>query len=221
MFCIENKITCVTFNYDDIFDEALWSHEQSQYWHPDMGYGFFCRPSELCLGEASIFNSHTSMHLLKLHGSVNWRIKRGSLRPYAIDAVVHHQSWYPKFPRSVDYDEADILLHLEPDPFIVPPVLVKTAIVQQPILRVIWTLAYQTLSQAEEVSFIGYSLPITDIAASFLFSEALNHLPPSQIKVVNKSDTVREAYLRVFPDLNEGQFYIRDALDWCSQLTGR
>lgn len=76
--CIRKHSTCITFNYDDIIDEALWafnrSYETSGAWSPDWGYGFPCRMSETCVRDtpAEIADSD-AMLLLKLHGSLNWR----------------------------------------------------------------------------------------------------------------------------------------------------
>jgi hypothetical protein len=48
-FVLKQKASIVTFNYDDVFDQALWEvqrvtsniHQSAAYWHPDGGYGFF------------------------------------------------------------------------------------------------------------------------------------------------------------------------------------
>ena len=55
--CVNKNITCITFNYDDVLDQALWEvnqvrrgnpgNTQQKYWHPDGGYGFFIRPSSV------------------------------------------------------------------------------------------------------------------------------------------------------------------------------
>lgn len=54
-WCIENKADCISFNYDDFLDDALYSHNPKDdfhaalssdlFWHPNSGYGFFCRPA--------------------------------------------------------------------------------------------------------------------------------------------------------------------------------
>src|SRR5271156_1528665 len=46
----ESGASIITFNYDDIVDQALFEiHEPDSpdphHWHPDGGYGFFCEPS--------------------------------------------------------------------------------------------------------------------------------------------------------------------------------
>ncbi|MGB2694852.1 MAG: hypothetical protein WBD55_06640, partial [Dehalococcoidia bacterium] len=100
-YCLSHRITCVTFNYDDLLDQALWEvHRQTTvsegtYWHPDGGYGFFCRPSESCIRDSDVFMDRPPMLLLKLHGSINWRPKLGYRQPYGVDAIVHEEEWLP------------------------------------------------------------------------------------------------------------------------------
>lgn len=237
-YCVSNGFTCITFNYDDILDQALWEDQNIHlpppegplYWHPDGGYGFFCKPSQTCIREMPVYKDVCSMLLLKLHGSVNWQIRRGYQPPYTIDAIVHHQSWYPPAPAEylpeelyIDYES--IKNHLENEPFIVPPVLTKSDLVEQPILRLVWSLAYKELSEAEQVIFAGYSLPITDLASSFLFSEALGNLAHASIRIVNlaenevKKQEIRECYKRIFSDIGNEQFDFRGVLEWSRKLT--
>ena len=104
-YCVENEITCITFNYDDSFDEVLWRVKRvryldddtdRKYWHPDGGYGFFCRPSPLLVregGRGSVVMDKTSMYLLKLHGSMNWRLRLGCPQPVMADWLVHDECW--------------------------------------------------------------------------------------------------------------------------------
>ena len=53
----------------------------------------------------------------------------------------------------------------------------KSGLLTEPVLRLVWTLALETLTTAKKVTFIGYSFPSTDLAARTLFSEALRDLP--------------------------------------------
>ena len=243
-YAVSRSVDCITFNYDDTLDEALWSVTRNfnvldePYWHPDGGYGFFCYNSMICIeAPENISMDVSSPLLLKLHGSVNWRPKRGSPRPYAIDAIVHHQRWFPILdpgegreflppnsrPRSIptDFTMLRIEQHLEAEPFLVPPVLMKTDLVRQPILRLVWSAGYDSLRQASEVIFVGYSMPITDLAAHYLFAEALDGLPRSKIEVVNPTndfDRLVENYRRVFGDVTEVVFTRQDALAWIKTL---
>lgn len=73
--------------------------------------------------------------------------------------------------------------------------------------------------------FIGYSLPLTDIAAGFLFREGLRHL--DHAKAITVVDFARDepqrtakisgllaAYRNVFPDITPGQFELVGAEQW-------
>ena len=114
--------------------------------------------------------------------------------------------------------------HFEPDPFIIPPVLDKTALSNEPVLQVVWSLAKETLCRASRVYFVGYSMPVTDMAASFLFNESLDgksHI----IRVINQAtseeneEQVRSAYRRVFPKLKDDQFEVDGALKWAQEVS--
>jgi len=233
-YCVNSRVTCITTNYDDLLDEALYEVSDvsnirgvpdKPYWHPDGGYGFFCRPSYSTVQDTDVFmDVSVSMHLLKLHGSINWRPRRGSQQPHTVDAVMHHEPWF-RAEGGYEVTDRDVVhLHLDPEPFIVPPVLLKSAILEQPILRLVWHLAYRALFQASRVAFIGYSLPMTDIAVNHLFFEALNLLPRSTIDVVNlasdKADRnrIRESYEYVFGQIPAKQFSFDGALEWSRKL---
>ena len=232
--CVEEEIICITFNYDDVLDKALWEvkevigtpNNKKKYWHPDGGYGFYCQPSNACIENISHGMDETSMYLLKLHGSINWKIRKGSIQPYSLNALVHHQKWLPLITYSGipinDKQRIDIERHLKKISIIVPPLLTKEVLVNEPVLRLIWSLAFDALKNAEQVVFVGYSLPITDIASGFLFSEAI---PKScEIKVVNiaskedEKSSIREAYKKIFPNIKDNCFEFIGALDWTKNL---
>jgi hypothetical protein len=234
-WCINNDADCISLNYDDFLDHALWSiggelEEPSygKYWHPNSGYGFFCRPASTCIWDHNILMRSSSMILLKLHGSINWRIKLGASDPYQVDSILHFGNWYPPIYTSMkQIDRAAVEKHLDPKCLIVLPVLLKSDLVQQPVLRRIWTEAYNRLIGADRVIFIGYSMPRTDIATGFLFGEALRK--KHDITVVNYIKTALpeceerdrnsliSAYQSVIPALKEDQFNFKGALPWINQ----
>jgi hypothetical protein len=230
--CVNDGIICVTFNYDDVFDEYLWNVRPvyttvaDPYWHPDGGYGFFCRPSSSCVADINTFKDRSSMTLLKLHGSVNWRVRRGSSAPISIDDIVHDEDWFkPQYPNP-NYDHSDIVNHLESEPFIVPPVLTKSILTREPVLRLLWHLAHDELLGVKRVVFVGYSFPPTDMAARFLFTETI--LPDvSEIRVVNYATdedaekSVMDSYRSVFPNLETKHFDFRGAVVWADEFIER
>jgi hypothetical protein len=213
---LKERIICITFNYDDVLDQALWLASrhvpQAFAWDPDNGYGFLCKGPASLLG-GSVYASNTTMtYLLKLHGSLNWRPLLGATRPYAVGAMCHAAQWYDDTDEILD-------LHLEREPFIVPPVLQKQAVSQEPVMRFIWTLASGILRSATQVTFIGYSLPPTDLASRFLFRESIRK---ADVKVVNldahRAGLQRE-YRDVFPNLRDRDFVRKDAMQWCLEVS--
>ena len=219
-YCAEAGATCMTFNYDQYLDEALYA---SRRWNPSWGYGFFCRPAADAVSRDSPEHDQLSEFLLlKLHGSVNWRPRLGYSDPVALDAIVHHDAMslisHRLHPRDV------VARHLEPEPVIVPPVLSKSGLGSQPALRIVWKQAFERLSAAGAVTFIGYSFPPTDIAAQVLFAEALGDLPPADIRVVGlKADeqgqqTLKSRYRDVFGEIPDSCFFFDGAADWLRSL---
>ena len=219
-YCAETGATCVTFNYDSYLDEALYA---SGRWNPSWGYGFFCRPAADVVSRDSPEHDRPSEFLLlKLHGSVNWRPRLGYAEPVALDAIVHHDAMslisHRLHPRDV------VARHLEPEPVIVPPVLSKSGLGAQPALRVVWKQAFEYLSAADAVTFVGYSFPPTDIAAQVLFAEALGDLPPTDIRVVDlKADeqdqrSLKARYRSLLGEIPDDCFCFDGAVDWLRSL---
>lgn len=232
--CVDKGVTCITFNYDDVLDQALWEvkplqkanpwHVPPRHWHPDGGYGFFIRPSSVAVHESVTYMNITSMLLLKLHGSINWYPRKGERPPYNLDALHHTEDWFTRDSDIFIPPKEMITRHFEPDPFIIPPVLDKTILSTEPVLQVIWSLAKETLNRASTVYFVGYSVPVTDLAASFLFSESLEN-KSHIIHVVNQAtqdehkEQIRSAYRKVFPKLKDDQFEFDGALKWAKEVS--
>ena len=227
--CLAGPIDCISFNYDDVLDEALYVVSRAPYlspgrqWHPDAGYGFLCPSAQAYAHRRGPAANSSSLQLLKMHGSINWRIALGAQHPYGLDAIVHDETWVDSPMDLEPLAKEQVDDHLEGEPFIVPPILAKSSLVEQPILRRIWSFAYRTLAQADRVIFIGYSLPLTDIAAGFLFRESLVRRPRPEVTVVNHGvdeksrAALRGSYRNVIPWLADDQFDFRGAMHWSQE----
>jgi len=121
-FCVNQRCSCISFNYDDLLDEALWAVKSARgndtsypYWHPDGGYGFFCKPSETIVEHLPTYCDDAETLLLKLHGSINWRLRLGAGNASGIDSIVHHETWLPPAGGS-PYELIERHLEREPTP---------------------------------------------------------------------------------------------------------
>ena len=214
-YCATNSC-CITFNYDDFLDEAL---ARTYRWNPYWGYGFYCPSSLDAISGFDHASLGSGLLLLKLHGSLNWRPKLGYASPMALGSITHHHDW-----SGVSRQFAQIGSHLEREPVIVPPVLSKSGLVEQPVLRLVWSRAFTELATAHEVTFIGYSFPTTDIAVRTLFSEAMEDLPRENITIVNlasdesEADATRTAYRSALGHIPDEQFHFDGALKWIRRL---
>lgn len=201
---IERQITCITLNYDDALDEQLAQAARNHGrpmdigWDPEWGYGVPLRPPNWVMGGDETPESRNTL-LLKLHGSMNWRVRRGYVPPYPLNAVVHVSPWADEqVSPSNDYEP-----FLESDPLIIPPVMLKNDLPAQPLFRAIWARARDELRRATRIVFIGYSMPVTDLAVRALFAESVS--PRCRIQVVDlgrgtgSRRRLQDAYGAVFP----------------------
>jgi hypothetical protein len=224
--CVEEDITCITFNGDDMFDAAL-----SKYgWHPSLGYGFPMRSVQAAAGlSIQTTAQRTVCQLLKLHGSVNWRVLRGSSSPYSLDSILHFQDW--NAPAVGDYAKNyNFETYLEPDPILIPPVLNKEGIRREPWVRNVWSEAYNALEGAKELYFLGYSFPLTDFASRCLFAEAIPLIceitfvikpPPNQkhnpTELKKWKAEIEGRFTQVFPKKNVVPRF-EDVLHWTKEF---
>jgi len=110
-------------------------------------------------------------HLLKLHGSINWKTEGGNIKEI---------SPHDMRVRSGGYQFAQLLggkhrLKLETylelrESLIIPPSFSKYG-VEGP-LRSVWSNAYRALRNARDIFIIGYSMPETDLMVRYLLSLA-------------------------------------------------
>lgn len=235
--CLNKQATIITFNYDEFFDEMLFETSSLENpWNPNRGYGFFCKSSGQLFGSnpGPVQYHPTAVRMLKLHGSVNWRVMSGAHEPFQMDTIYHHSIWYlagnPEKPNQEEQEFSRSLpKQFEAQPLIVPPILTKSALNAQPILRYLWEQAYDALTVADRVIFVGYSLPVTDIAASFLFQESMSYVPDIEVvgwvdcnasleDQIAKQEELMNSYRRVFPGLRDDQCRFDGARAWAESF---
>ncbi len=135
----------ITFNWDTLIERALLEQSKKM--------NFKARDNE-------------AISIFKLHGSLNWVDIPEDL------FLKYPESVYPLSDRvayTPDYRYYDVWDVLDSPPLIVPPGLSKRVVVNQ-IFKDIWNEAFQSINSADNVTFIGYSIPRDDIQARSLLS---------------------------------------------------
>ncbi len=119
-----------------------------------------------------------AMHLLKLHGSLDWYQTPGD--PTGTTLL----RWAPQGGDG----EADPERQDHPpgrEPFLVPPSAEKSRYLLNPVVHELWTRARSALDGATKVSIVGYSLPATDITFRGLLADTLRR-PGVEVEVVDR-----------------------------------
>ena len=111
-----------------------------------------------------------SFALLKLHGSMNWYWREGD------DSGASLYKWFlpGTSPAPIPTPEAERLRYLPGlVPFVVPPIATKSPYYRTPLISYLWQTARHALREASRVTFIGYSLPVTDLVVSGTLRETI------------------------------------------------
>ncbi len=169
------KTTFITFNYDVCLDLSLYIKLKKNGWKMDYG-----------LNEAI---EHSSVKLLKLHGSINWVVCRDCGRVFPLDwaTYLNDKKNVPPNEKKVRLNFMD-LYHLDKYQFfreseckrkctgmvdnfipaVVPPSWNKTDL--SPEIKNVWRHAADAMASADQFYIIGYSLPETDSFFRMLFA---------------------------------------------------
>ena len=130
--------------------------------------------------------------LLKLHGSINWFTYRGQRLYPSFDieqqtkagrTVLYEGHWWLNRPEDIG---GEII-----EPIIITPVFHKN-LVDNSIIRDLWTRARRELSECRRLIVGGYSFPPTDFHTRRLFLEAFVDKAPDEIIVINPDTSVIE-----------------------------
>ncbi len=131
--------------------------------------------------------------LLKLHGSAHWWICA------KCRSVLCDESLQLFFETRCPVCRKD---HTQFDPILMTPTLMKNP--SQGVLAEVWRLAFITLAQAEEIIFLGYSLPQADHALFHLVSQARR--PDAIIRAVlldrDRQSLTEQRYQTLIPGIS-------------------
>jgi len=193
---IEVQDTILTFNYDLVLEES-WA--DASLWKPADGYGqrVYGKNSGWCKNwlksrepQDAESKSKSPVSLLKLHGSLNWRLYKNNQirlkdRPY----VVRRNRSYKPGRETIA---------------ILPPGWKKEGIEKQPY-STFWRMAGHKLQNCKTIVILGYSLPDTDLLAQALFAEVIrsraargkrNYL--GQLHLADPSESIKDKFTHLF-----------------------
>ena len=153
--------TIVTFNWDLLHEAALLRCGK---WHYADGYGFACRDAPI--------GCHSSVMVLKLHGSVNWRQRDEQDCEPEIDNKADF------FPGANDDDRVYLKGRGQTNKgrHLIIPSYLKDLTSNRLLLR-LWSRAFDALSSTKEMTVIGFQLHPADALARQLIGCALARNP--------------------------------------------
>jgi len=170
----------LTFNYDVLLENAIeleqaelkrnTSNRDHRRFHAGRCHGFhahkWTKRGDITLQAEQKRADH--IFVLKLHGSMTWRVPKPSEQQFSPDTVVvlsaseENIGSYPLAEDTID-------THMDVIPLIVPPVLDKSKALGHDAFQEIWAKAACLIEQAKRLVFVGYSFPPTDYRAEYLF----------------------------------------------------
>lgn len=210
---LEPGDTVVSFNYDPLIDTAL---QASGRWHPATGYGLHVR-GILTETEDPFLTRlpppDSQVVLLKPHGSMNWGIPMRSVGiqppPLAmcphVGSGMHYQCdctgeelsthiyVYGRFQVGAPDPGAFLLqdgtpegIYLTPG-FFMPPFPKKS--MGGGIFGRLWVQVLESVTQAQHVLIIGYSLPTADSHVSVQFRRLTAGCSPKKVSLVSPASS--------------------------------
>lgn len=177
---IIGRNTFVTFNYDTLLEDGLTAMETS------FSYGF--KPNKVKVDAGvKAYDENSSVKVLKLHGSVNWRV--------GLELGLDEMN---KLVVSSSYEKTRI----QPGPGrisseIVPPTWNKKI---DDALIDVWDSAVDELRTATRIYIIGFSMPPTDMHFKYLLAAGLKeNISLREIVFVNPdAERLKERVLNAF-----------------------
>ena len=186
----------LTFNYDPLIEQALLlgasDGDSPIRWHERDGYGVEVVP--LDSNPPPRPDEQSNVHVLKLHGSVDW-LCRADEQPTPPLRALRITSSSMRGQGMIARASDGVPLR----PVIVPPLPNKSY--EAMVLQEVWELADRALAKASSLTVIGYSLPPTDDRPRQLLARAAGRIGhEAKVTFVTRSDGEAAARFKcIFP----------------------
>lgn len=189
------KALVITFNYDLLIERLFASV-------PDMSCALdYVVRLNRYFDERPVKADKDIFPYLKLHGSFNWFRSPGSLTCNIDDVYLSEEHGYSRN-----------LIHYNDIPVFVPMTFSKQSYLGGSFFNVLWNIAQRYLEMAEEITFIGYGFPITDLINLVFF---LNFRDKIKHVVVKGEEIVRKSRLETL--FGKGKIVDTDAVEYICQ----
>lgn len=191
------KALVITFNYDLLIERLFASVKD-----------FPCR-LDYIVRLNSYFDEKrpsASKHIfpyLKLHGSFNWFRSPGSIICDTNNVYLLDEDGYSRN-----------LVHHNDIPVFVPMTFSKQSYLGGSFFNVLWNIAQRYLEMAEEITFIGYGFPLTDLINLAFF---LNYKDKIKHVVIMGEEERKKARLEAL--FGKERIIDQDAVDYLSQIS--
>ncbi|ECP9225457.1 TPA: SIR2 family protein [Campylobacter jejuni] len=205
----ENRCICITLNYDLLLEEMLFLTKEYE------SYDAFYRiPIKQINGRMkNNLNSYqnnypyivddNSAEIIKLHGSINWYCDQA----YSNSPIYSHSAKkiniFSSYFTIAPYKDE---LFIDLKPLIIPPILDKTNNYNHILLQSLWRKAFKAIQNAKNIYIYGFSFPMTDLSAVYLFQSALRlNENDYKIYIVNTESNIENKKKRYGEIFSEGK----------------
>lgn len=197
----ENLI--VTFNYDLLIEGACENEKNisNRALIGPAGYDYGISMNKYESGRFIDANDRKIVDLIKLHGSFNWFKAKGA------DTTDHHYIY------KVNKDDPNFGIHKHDTPCFIPMAHSKDSFLTGTLYNTLWAKATSYFNEAEEIIFIGYGFPTTDLNNLTYF------LPyKEKIKAINVLEPLGSPKLRRLQNIfGEGRIKNMNAKEYIRQ----
>jgi hypothetical protein len=167
------RSTVVTFNYDSLVElaycDAVEPPSPSATMLASDLLGIPITPAAMRTTSIYGHNPNETFRLLKLHGSLDWWYS--GPQADASDPI-YGTVWIGDFNRGFihTWSVGERTLIADKVPMLIPPAATKAPFYRNRLLAAQWAEAATALNEAEEIVFMGYSAPLTDLTVTTLIA---------------------------------------------------
>lgn len=144
----ERETLILSFNYDTLIERVIAADPELSK-TVSVDYGVRIDPADR---SAVRGKCEQTIDLVKLHGSLNWFPIKGTNDELDLKSICQVEPFDRSFP-----------IYCEDTPIYIPMAHAKESFLRGSLFNVLWAKADYYLKNAEEINFLGYGFPKTDV----------------------------------------------------------